>query len=98
MTYQDLAVTATQGIDTEDFLRHIAWEEILLPRFTEDRRVLTDRLVQSILKPESTEGESREQIAGKLWGIDYAIKTIESVIKKGKVAKAELAKSNISVQ
>jgi len=98
VSYQDLAVIAAQGIDTEDFLRHIAWEEILLPRFQEDRRVLTDRLVQSVLKPETVDSETREQIAGKLWGIDYAIRTINEVVKRGRSAKSELARSNISVQ
>ena len=98
MTYQDLAVTAAQGIDTEDFLRHIAWTDVLKPRFEQERQVLTDRLVQSVLKPNDPTAESREQIAGKLWGLDHAVKLIEGTVKKGRLASAELAKSNIALQ
>lgn len=98
MTYQDLAITAAQGIDTEDWLRHISWTDVLKPRFERDQQLLRDRLVASVLKPASAEAESREQIAGKLYGINYAINVIEETVRKGRNASAELSKSNISLQ
>lgn len=91
-------VTAAQGIDTEDFLRHIAWTDVVKPELERAKRILADRLVQAVLKPLAEGQESQPQIAGKLFGIDFAIRTIEDIVRKGRLAGGALAEVNIHLQ
>ena len=98
MTYRETANLAAQGIDTEDFLQHIAWQNVILPKLEDAKRRLTDRLVASVLTAPRAGDETREQLAGKLQGIDFAIKLIQDIVKEGRKAKEVLAQNNISLQ
>ena len=91
-------LAAMQGADTEDFLQHIAWQEVVLPELRKTITILTKQLVDSTLVPSKEGQPSKEQIAGKLFGIDWTIKVIEDIVSKGKVASKELASHNYSVQ
>jgi hypothetical protein len=95
---KSIPLTAAQGMDTEDFLEHIAWTDVIKPKFLEAKSILTKRLVASVLEPAQSGGESREQIAGKLWGIDYAIKEIETIVREGRSAKQIMRQHDIDLQ
>ena len=90
-TTHDLQIQALQGSDTLDLLDHIAWNEVVLPRMREAQQILTRRLVELTLTPPTTGSESREQVAGKIFGIDFAIRTIEGIVRQGRDAASILS-------
>ncbi len=94
MTIQETALAAAQGIDTEDFLNHIAWDEVILPRLRETREALTRELVQAVLNP--AKGTDMATIAGKVAGIDYTIALLLRLVREGKTARTTLQEQNIS--
>jgi len=91
-------LVAAQGQDLEDFLQHIAWTDLILPEIRRQKEILASRLVASVLNAGQPGGESREQIAGKMLGLDWLVSFISSALKKGGEAKAILAEHNISLQ
>lgn len=93
--YTQTVLTAAQGQDTEDFLEHIGWTDVLRPKLLAAKEILTKQLVDLTLSKPDPANENREQIAGKLWGIDWVIKQIETHVSRGRSASAELAKANI---
>lgn len=98
MSIQETALSAAQGIDTEDFLGHIAWDECILPRMRETRETLTRQLVDRILHPSTTsEGDTQEMIAGRISGIDFTIKMIVGLVQRGRSAREDLKSQNISL-
>lgn len=94
-SYQETAFQAAQGLDAEDFLVHIGWTDALKPKLLAAKEILTKQLVDVTLAKPDPAAESREQIAGKLWGITWVISQIESHVRKGREAEASLAKLNI---
>lgn len=98
-TLSDIALKSAYGIDTEDFLDHIAWTEVILPRLTSMRDNLTKELVGAVLSPNTSKpNENKEQIAGKIHGIDYVIRTIESIVREGRQATKVLQSQNITLK
>ena len=49
MTTQEVATIAAKGIDTADFLDHIAWTEVIKPALEGAKAKLTKQLVDTIL-------------------------------------------------
>lgn len=98
MNHSKLAETAAKGIDTADFLGHIAWTEVIRPLLLRDREALTRQLVDLTLRPPSGPSESREQVAGKIFGIDHTLRVIEKLVRDGDSARAELAAQNLYLQ
>lgn len=99
MTYQEAHLSTIQGIDTEDFLEHIAWKDLIKPRLLEAKAMLTQRLVASVLNDDSArEAEGKERIAGKIFGIDFVIREIEKFVTDGRKARSLLAQNNIHIE
>ena len=92
------ALTAAQGDDTMDLLDHIAWTDVIKPRLQEARNQLTTRLVNATLFATKGEEESREQIAGKLYGINWIENELKKVISAGRMSKERLAEQNIFIR
>lgn len=93
----EIATDAAKGMDTEDFLDHIAWTAVIKPRLDSAKTLLTKQLVDAVLSGTPIEEGSRERIAGKIHGIDYVIHEIESIVKKGRIAEGLLAEAGISL-
>jgi hypothetical protein len=98
LNYQETVYTAAQGIDAEDFLEHIGWTDALRPKLEAAKATLTKQLVDVTLRPADPTAESREQIAGKLWGLDWVVQQIENHVRRGRDARASLAKANIHLE
>jgi hypothetical protein len=92
------ALKAAQGIDTLDLLNHIAWTDVILPKLLEAKDGLTKRLVNATLNVPNPKEETREQLAGKLFGIDHFIHILERILSEGGHAKELLAKQNLFLQ
>lgn len=97
MNIKQAALKAAQGIDTEDFMHHIAWDEVILPKLLETREILTRQLVESVLNPGAQNGETREQLAGKIQGIDFVMKLFTNLVKDGREARGNLQSVNVSL-
>lgn len=98
MTTQDIVVTAAKGIDTADFLEHIAWKAVIKPHLENAKEKLTKQLVDAILAAQPPTDASRERIAGQVYGIDYAIREIENIVKRGRDAEQQLAAEGIYLE
>lgn len=98
MPPQNLALKAAYGEDTMDLLNHLAWTDIVRPRLEEARITFTNQLVSATLKPQHADAETKEQIAGKLYGIAYVIQIFERILKEGENARVLLAKENLFLQ
>lgn len=96
MNLADTALKAAQGSDTEQFLDHIAWTDVICPKLLERRDILTKELVDSVLN--ATSSSNKEQVAGCIHGIDFAIRTIEALVREGRNASATLRSHNISLK
>lgn len=94
-TETSLAVKNAQGIDTEDFLSHIAWTDVVKPRLELLQVQLTKKLVDNVLTPTQLGAESREQIAGRLYGINFIINEFEKIVREGRNAGEALAERHI---
>lgn len=92
---QEIATTAAKGIDTQDFLDHIAWTDVIKPRLEACKLLLTNKLVNAVLVGAPVEEASKERIAGQIYGIDFAIKEIEKIVSQGQQAEDLLAKADI---
>jgi len=92
------ALQAAQGLDTQDLLNHIAWTDVIKPKLEEAKAILTNQLVDATLNPQQPGTQTREQIAGRLWGIDHTIKTLEKILKAGAHAREVLAQDNLFLQ
>lgn len=94
----DKILKATQSIDTLDLLDHIAWTNILKPQLDHAKRILTEKLVAQTLGTASPGTETKEQVAGKLYGITYITTMFEKILSQGTSARQSLADENIFIK
>ncbi len=97
LTQRD-ALSAAQGMDTHDLLNHIAWTDVIKPQLLAAKSILTQRLVDATLSPQKEGSETREQLAGKLFGINFIENTLEKILRDGDRSKAALANQNLFIQ
>jgi hypothetical protein len=96
---------AAKAEDLSDLLHHIAWTDTLRPALLRERDNYTKMLVNSTLglpvRVPSTSGEpmeiSKEQLAGKIYGIDYIIDLVGNILSRGERAVAELRKAGVNI-
>ena len=97
MDPHDNLVAAAKAEDTFDLLQHIAWTYVLKPKLFIVREQYSKALVSHLLGSPLPEGLTKEQLAGRIYGIDFIIATIESVLTRGEKAVAELNSHGISL-
>lgn len=94
---------AAKAEDLNDLLDHMGWREVLRPALLRERELYTKLLVNATLglpvELPSQTGPVRitqEQLAGKIYGIDYIMDLIEKVMSRGVRAVDELKRHGIS--
>ena len=94
---------AAKAEDLSDLLQHIAWTDTLRPMLVRERENYTKLLVNSTLGtpvrvPTATGVVelSKEQLAGKIYGIDYIMDLMEKILSRGARAVAELRSQGVS--
>lgn len=92
------ALKAAQGMDLQDLLNHIAWTDVIQPQLVEAKSILTKRLVDATLQPQQPNSESREQLAGKLYGIVFMENMLAKILREGAGARETLASQNLFIQ
>ena len=90
-------VAIAKAEDTYDLLNHIAWTDVLKPKLLLEREQYSKALVNHLLGSPLPEGLTKEQLAGRIYGIDFITTRIESVLSRGEKAAAELQYQGISL-
>jgi len=80
--------------DILDLEQHVAWQDVLLPKLREHKAFYEKELVGAVLgqKPITVSGQllTAEQLAGKVYGIDYIIALFTDILKRGEAALNQL--------
>lgn len=96
MNIPETAVRAAKGIDTADWLDHIAWTDCIEPKLLATRDALTKELVQATLNP-GPQAKPAE-LAGKIAGIDFVRAEIVRLVRDGRSASDDLRQRGISLK
>ena len=97
-------IDAYKADDLGDLLSHIAWDDTVRPALLRERDALTTLLVNSTLglpvQSQTATGPvtvTREQLAGKIYGINYIMKLFENILTRGERAERQLKELGINV-
>ena len=96
---------ATKSRDLKDWLDHMAWTDVLLPAMEKERAFYQQMLVNATLGAEPSIKDyngvirlvTREQLAGRIQGIDFIISLIERILQKGEKALDELSETGYNI-
>lgn len=96
---------AYRGQDTQDLLNHIGWTDNVKPALLKERENFQQLLVSAVLGVEPTIKDhngaihkiTREQLAGRIQGIDYIMSLLERILIKGERATEELRTFGLNV-
>ena len=83
MNNAELALKIAQAEDTQDLLNHIAWTDVVKPKLLKDKEIWEKTLVAHLLGAPLPEGQTKEQLAGKIYGINYTIEYLENILRTG---------------
>lgn len=100
---KNLFLEAAKSEDLQDLLNHLAWTDVLRPALIKEKEMFTTLLVNCTLgQPVQVQSNgglvdvTKEQIAGKIYGITYIQNLIEKVMTTGIKAVAELRSQGMS--
>ena len=97
MSHTTQLVSIAQAEDTSDLLNHIAWTDVIKPRLRKlsegYSKMLVNHLLGSTLPPNLT----KEQVAGRIYGINEIISTFELVLVQGEKALDAIQLEGISL-
>jgi hypothetical protein len=88
-TTRDLQIAVLKSTDLNDWKDHIAWDEVVAPAIAKTRDLLTKQLVEISLG-KSHPGTTLEQVAGKIFGLDWFLGELERIARQGDSAKQAL--------
>ena len=97
MSHSNQLIAVAKAEDTYDLLNHIAWTDVVKPELQTVRETFSKQLVAAMLGSPLPIGITKEQLAGKAFGIDYIIRLFESILAKGKVAREDIREIGISL-
>lgn len=83
-------VAVAKAEDTFDLLDHIAWTGVIKPALDLEFKKYTELLVLEALGNPLPGGLTREQVAGKCYGIQYISSLFEQILKRGEKALQDL--------
>lgn len=91
-------IEAYQAKDTEDLLNHIAWNDVILPKLRKAQeqysKVLVAMTLGAVIPGTAL---TREQIAGRISGIDFVTELMKNILRRGDKAEEYLKSQGISV-
>ena len=90
-----------QADTVADLAHHIGWTEVVLPKLQKMKELYTQVLVNAVLsnKPPFLDGQetTREQLAGRVYGIDYIMRLMDEIIRKGTRALSDLEAQGVTI-
>jgi hypothetical protein len=97
MTKSTQLVSVAKAEDTFDLLEHIAWERVIRPALDAEIRRMSSLLVSEALGTPLPGGLTREQVAGKCYGIQYISRLFEKILKDGERALVDLQADGLHI-
>jgi len=97
MSQESKLVSIAMAEDTQDLLNHISWTDVIKPRLLLLSEGYSKQLVNHLLGQPLPLNLSKEQLAGKIYGIQQIIYTFEQVLTQGKKALEDLSSLGISL-
>jgi len=97
MSNESNLIKVAQAEDTFNLLDHIAWTSVIKPRLLQSKEMYSKILVAHLLGQPLSDGLTKEQIAGKIYGIDFILTVIETILRDGEKALNELSHQGISL-
>lgn len=98
---QDRLKSVAEADATAEFMESIGWTEVVLPKLLKQKGLYTDLLVQAVLSntPPTMDGHetTREQLAGRVYGIDFTIRLLESILRNGGAALEKLEAQGLQI-
>ena len=88
-------VAVAQAEDTYDLLQHIAWDTVIKPALDDEVRRMSSLLVAEALGTPLPGGLTREQVAGRCYGIQFISSLFEKVLRRGEKALEDLQASGL---
>lgn len=82
----DSTLDLLKAQDVADWREHAGWEMVLAPAIQQHRDLLTRQLVELSLGKQVA-GLTLEQVAGKIYGIDWLIKELDTITRRGRTAE-----------
>ena len=90
-------VAVAMAEDTYDLMQHIAWEKVIKPKLDAEVKRMSSLLVSEALGSPLPGGLTREQLAGRCYGIQYISSLFEKILQRGEKALADLQGSGIHI-
>lgn len=97
-------LAAAKGEDLGDLLNHIAWTDTIRPALVREKEIYTKLLVEATLgrtpMVDTAKGPqeiSKEQLAGRIYGIDHITDLFEKILTKGLRAIEDLRAHGVNV-
>ena len=83
--YEDKVEQVQKAEEVLDLLEHLGWQQVLKPEIDKQLTYWTHALPAIVLnsKKEEDLGYTKEELAGRIAGMQYAVAVIEDVLKKG---------------
>ena len=88
-------VAVAQAEDTYDLLQHIAWDTVIKPALDDEVKRMSSLLVAEALGTPLPGGLTREQVAGRCYGIQFISSLFEKVLRRGEKALEDLQASGL---
>jgi hypothetical protein len=90
-------MAVAKGEDTYDLLSHIAWTDVILPRLEKEIVTYSTILVNEALGTPIPGNITREQVAGRAYGIRWVQNLLERILKDGKRGLEHLQTEGIAL-
>lgn len=101
-TNQDRLSAVAKADATAEFMESVGWDQVILPMLMKQKDLYSTMLVAAVLSnhPPSMDGveTTREQLAGRVYGIDFVVKLLDSVLRKGTSALKDLEKQGVQIE
>ena len=98
MSYETQLASVAMAEDVYDLQQHIGWTDVIKPRLQLRMEAYSKMLVGHLLGGKLPENLTKEQLAGKIYGIQEIISTFEAVLTHGKKALEDIQSSGVSLQ
>lgn len=96
-SHQTRLEAVAKAEDTQDLLGHIAWTDVVRPRFQREIEMASKLLVNEALGAPLPGGLTREQVAGRAYGLNWTMTLLEQILKDGKRALDQLNLEGITI-
>lgn len=98
---QDRLAAVAKADATAEFMETVGWSQVILPKLLKTKELYTTVLVNAVLcnTPPLMDGKetTREQLAGRVYGIDFIIHLMEDILRHGDRALRDLEAQGVVI-